>query len=548
MIIDELRIIQKEHGYLPAAQLRALSERMRTSLYQIHGVASFFPHFRLQPPPKVDLGICADMACHLRGAPQLVQWTTERQDALAARGVAVRATSCLGQCDRAPAAVLNETIVGGVALEALSALIDAELTGSIPAPALEPSPPLRIDPYAGTRTYGALQAARAEADPAKLLDALKSSQLRGLGGAGFGTATKWEIVRAAPGDEKYVVCNADESEPGTIKDRFILDHAPHLVIEGMLLAALVTGARTGIIYIRHEYHHQKESLDHEIERCRRAGLLDLGAGIPFDLTVFVSPGGYICGEESALLEALEGRRAEPRNKPPFPGTHGLWGKPTLINNVETLAMVPVILSKGPAWFRDQGSAGASGLKFVGISGHVARPGVYEIGMGTPAREVLERAGGVLHGRPLKAWAPSGPSSGYLPASTIDTPLDFKALATAGSMLGSGALVICADGTCMLDMAANAVRFFKNESCGKCVPCRIGSAKMLDLLVGMTRGQGRREDLDLIENLSEAMTLTSICGLGQVVPAPIRSVVHHFRDEIEAHVVRKTCPTGVCAMR
>ncbi len=392
MIIDELRIIQKEHGYLPAEQLRALSERMSTPLYQIHGVASFFPHFRLQPPPKVDLGICADMACHLRGAPELVRWTTERQDALGARGVAVRSTSCLGQCDRAPAAVLNETIVGGVALEALSALIDAEMAGSIPLPPREPSPPLRIDPYAGTRTYGALQAARAAGDPGKLLDALKSSQLRGLGGAGFGTATKWEIVRDAHGDEKYVVCNADESEPGTIKDRFILDHAPHLVIEGMLLAALVTGARTGIIYIRHEYHHQKESLDHEIERCRQAGLLDQGAGIPFDLTVFVSPGGYICGEESALLEALEGRRAEPRNKPPFPGTHGLWGKPTLINNVETLAMVPVILSKGPAWFRDQGSAGASGLKFVGISGHVARPGVYEIGMGTPAREVLRARG------------------------------------------------------------------------------------------------------------------------------------------------------------
>lgn len=545
MIIDELRLIQEQHGYLPTDQLRTLSARTNTPLYQIQGVASFFPHFRLRPPPTGDLAICADMACHLRGASELLAWTRAQAESLTARDIAVRTTSCLGQCDRAPAAAFNDRLFTELSPASLPGLVDRGLVGEDVTPSTDVArlEPLRIDPYGGGRTYDVLQAARSSANPTEILDALKRSGLRGLGGAGFATATKWEIVRNVVSDEKYVVCNADESEPGTIKDRFILEHAPHLVIEGMLLAGLVTGARTGIIYIRHEYHQQKLALDRELERCRRESLI----GAEFDITVFVSPGGYICGEESALLEALQGNRAEPRNKPPFPGTHGLWGKPTLINNVETLAMVPVILNRGPDWFQAQGRSGASGLKFVGISGHVVRPGVYEIAMGTPAREVLERAGGVLGGRPLKAWAPSGPSSGYLPASMIDTALDFKTLAGVGSMLGSGAIVVCAEGTCMLDMALSAVRFFKNESCGKCVPCRVGSAKMLAILEGVASGRGRLADLEIMESLSEAMTLTSICGLGQVVPAPVRSVVRHFRGEIEAHITQKVCPAAVCPM-
>jgi NADH:ubiquinone oxidoreductase subunit F (NADH-binding) len=358
-------------------------------------------------------------------------------------------------------------------------------------------------------------------------------------------------VRNAAGDEKYIVCNADESEPGTFKDRFLLENVPHLLVEGMLLAGLVTGARLGIVYIRHEYEGQLEIIEHEIAAARAAGALGpsvFGSGRAFELETFVSPGGYICGEESALLEALEGKRGEPRNKPPFPVTHGLHNKPTVINNVETFALAPVILARGAEWFRAQGKAGASGLKFVGISGDVVRPGVYEIGMGTPAREVIfERAGGMAGGRPLKAWAPSGPSSGFLPPSMVDVPLDFDSLAKAGSMLGSGALLALSDEACMLDMALNAVRFFRNESCGKCVPCRVGSAKMVDVLADIAGGRGRPEHLAMIDDLSHALIQTSICGLGQVVPMPIRSVLTHFRDEVDEHLLHKRCPAHVCPM-
>jgi NADH:ubiquinone oxidoreductase subunit F (NADH-binding)/NADH:ubiquinone oxidoreductase subunit E len=553
MLIDELRVIQREHGYLPVEALRGLAERAQIPLYQLHGVASFYPHFRLTPPPAVEVRVCADMTCHLRGGDDLRRSLQARLVERGPSGVVIHEVSCLGQCDRAPAASINDAIVARLTRDRLEALVDGAAAGGPPPPA-EPSPlssRLQIDPYEPGARYEALRALLASRDVAGLLTTLKSSELRGLGGAGFPTGVKWEIVRGTPGPEKYVVCNADESEPGTIKDRFLMEHVPHLVIEGMILAGVVTGARTGILYVRHEYEAQAAILKTEIDACRRQGLIGddvLGSGMAFDLTIFLSPGGYICGEESALLEALEGKRAEPRNKPPFPGTHGLWQKPTLINNVETFAFVPLILRNGVEWFKRQGRAGAPGLKFVGVSGHVVRPGVYEVAMGTPAREVIfERAGGVLDGRALKAFAPSGPSSGYLPASMVDVPLDFKSLQQAGSMLGSGAIVVCAEGTCMLDMALNAVRFFRNESCGKCVPCRLGSAKMVDILQEVAHGRGRREDLDLINELSEAMMLTSICGLGQVAPAPIKSVITHFPEEIEDHVVRRRCPAGVCPM-
>src|SRR5438094_135274 len=441
MLIDELRAIQREHGYLPAAALRALSERARIPLYDVHGVASFYPHFRLTAPPAVDVRVCADMSCHLRGADELSRSLEAHLAGRELSGVVVRPVSCLGQCDRAPAGSINDVIVPGLTPARLTDLVGAAAAGAA-LPHMEStraSTPLGIHPYAAGVHYAALHGLLASRDIEGVLTTLKASELRGLG-------------------------------------------------------------------------------------------------------------GDICGEESALLQALEGKRAEPRNKPPFPGTHGLWQKPTVINNVETFALVPLILTTGAEAFKRLGRGGAAGPKFVGVSGHVERPGVYEIAMGTRAREVIvERAGGVLDGRALKAFAPSGASSGYLPASMVDVPLDFKSLQQAGSMLGSGAIVVCADGTCMLDMALNAVRFFKNESCGKCVPCRVGSAKLVDILSEIAHGRGHAEHLETIDQLSEAMALTSICGLGQVAPAPIKSVITHFPEEIEVHVARQRCPSGVCPM-
>jgi formate dehydrogenase beta subunit len=551
-IFDELRAVQRAHGYLPQGELRALAGRLDVPLYRLQAVASFFPHFFLKPPARAEVRVCGDMSCHRSGGNAL-------RETLAARfqgqDVTIAHVSCLGRCDLAPAVAVNDRIFERVSEAEASALIDAALAGASPdelaSRRRQPErAPVQCDPYGSGPQYGVLRTYLQSRDWAGLIAMLKASGLRGLGGAGFPTGMKWELVRNQPGDIKYIVCNADESEPGTIKDRHIMTSAPHLLVEGMILGGLVAGARQGVIYIRHEYTDQEHILEHEIDRCYREGILGsrvMGSDLPFDLEVFVSPGLYICGEESALLEAMEGKRAEPRNKPPFPGQHGggLWGKPTVINNVETFLFVPVILARGVEWFKAAGRNGSAGVKFVGVSGDVTRPGVFEVPMGTPYRELIEQlAGGVAPGRRFKAFAPSGPAGGYLPAGMADLPLDWNAMTQAGATVGSGAIVVCDDRACMLDMALNAVRFFRNESCGKCVPCRVGSTKLADLLTEWTRGRRGANDMALYDDLSHAMRQTSICGLGQVVPVPIASVLKHFRNEVDAHVTG-VCPAGVC---
>jgi NADH:ubiquinone oxidoreductase subunit F (NADH-binding)/NADH:ubiquinone oxidoreductase subunit E len=559
VIFDDLRAIQTRHGFLPKAELESLSQRSQTPLYQIHSVASFYPHFHLAPPPKADLRVCADMSCHLNGASELRSALQSSFASSRPEDVQIRDVSCLGRCDHAPAISLNDHIFTGITPSVAEQLTRAVLRGELLQEPHHTSPSVQCksDPYTGPTAAGEKYAVTRSLVQTLNWDgviaSLKESELRGMGGAGFPTSLKWDLVRKQPDPVKYVVCNADESEPGTIKDRFILTHIPHLVIEGMIIAGLVTGAKKGILYIRHEYHAQEEILRTEIARCYAERLLGkniLGSVLGFDLEVFVSPGGYICGEETALIEAIEGRRAEPRNKPPFPVQAGLFQKPTVLNNVETFANVPQILARGIEWFKSQGQGGSRGLKFVGVSGHVVDPGIFEVPSGIPMREILFKyAGGIRGGRTLKAFAPSGPSSGYLPASMVDVRLDFKALADVGSMLGSGAIVVCDDTTCMLDMALNAVRFYRNESCGKCVPCRVGSQKMVDLLARWTQGAlpetQYRADLALLDELSQAMGLASICGLGQIVPAPIQSVLKHFRAEIDGHVLKGQCPSGVC---
>ncbi len=555
MIFDELRAIQLRYGYLPKAELEGLSQRTQTPLYQIHSLASFYPHFHLKPPAKAEIRVCADMSCRLNGACELRAELLRRFAGARPEDVQIKDVSCLGRCDQAPAVAVNDQIFAGVTLERAEDLVRrAVREDELRAEHLqEGRVACASDPYGEGEKYGVVRRLIVTKDWDGVLATLKEAELRGMGGAGFPTSMKWDLVRKQADPVKYIVCNADESEPGTIKDRFILGNLPHLVIEGMLIAGLVTRARKGILYIRHEYPLQEEIIGEELRRCTKAGILGkkiLGSEFDFDLEIFVSPGGYICGEESALIEATEGHRAEPRNKPPFPGQVGLWQKPTVINNVETFANVPQILARGVEWYKTAGVHGSRGLKFVGVSGHVARPGVFEVPMGTPMSEVIYRhAGGIRGWRALKAFAPSGPSSGYLPASMVDVRLDFKALAEAGSMLGSGAIVVCDDTTCMLDMALTAVRFYRNESCGKCVPCRMGSQKMVELLARWTQGgvseAQYRADLALLEELSQAMSLTSICGLGQIAPAPVQSVLKHFRAEIDAHVLQGRCPSGIC---
>ena len=546
-IFDHLRAIQRTHGYLPDGELRLLAEQLDLPLYRLQSVASFYPHFFLKPPARAEVRVCGDMACHRYGGNALRERLARR---FQGQDVNVQHVSCLGRCDMAPAIAVNDVIYESVDEARAATLIQTAVGGqALPPPDHPHSGVVRSDPYAGGEKYGVLRQYAQSKDWTGLIAKLKESGLRGLGGAGFPTGTKWELVRAQGEPEKFVVCNADESEPGTIKDRHIMTNAPHLVIEGMILCGLVVGARHGIFYIRHEYPHQEHLIAEEIRRCYREGLLGariLGTDLAFDLEVFVSPGLYICGEESALLEAIEGKRAEPRNKPPFPGVQGLWQKPTVINNVETFFFVPVILSHGLEWLKAQGKNGSVGVKFVGVSGDVRRPGVFEVPMGTSYRELIEGfAGGARDGRTIKAFAPSGPAGGYLPASMLDLPLDWAAMTKAGATVGSGAIVVCDDQACMLDMALNSVRFFRNESCGKCVPCRTGSQKLVDILTGWTHGSRGDDDLAMYNDLSHALRLTSICGLGQVVPTPIASVMKHFGEEVDAHVRERRCAAGVC---
>lgn len=550
-MFEELRAIQRDFGYLPADQLKGLAGRIKVPVSQIHAVASFYPHFHLSPPPKVDVRVCADMTCHLRGGDQVRSALDSAFQGADLKEVSIRDVSCLGRCDRAPAIVVNDHICVNVnGREAVNLAQDALADRALPGDHHNKERmAVACDPYNGSGQYAVVRRFVETRNWQEILAALKAAGLRGMGGAGFPTASKWELVRNAPGSPKYVVCNADESEPGTIKDRGIMQNVPYLVIEGMITAGLVTGARKGILYIRHEYEQPKEVLQEEIDRCYQQGLLGsriLGSDLAFDLEIFVSPGGYICGEESALLEAIEGKRAEPRNKPPFPVTNGLWNQPTVLNNVETFCLATVILGRGADWYKAQGKNGSVGVKFVGISGDVLRPGIFEVPMGTAYRELIYgNAGGIADDGHLLAFAPSGPSSGYLPASMADLPLDWNAVAAAGSMVGSGAIVVCAEGRCMLDMALNATRFYRNESCGKCVPCRVGSQKMVEMLKGWTEGQSSGEDMQVLSELSTAMRQASICGLGQVVPVPIASVMKHFPDVVEEHILRRHCAGGVC---
>ena len=551
-LINELKAIQEQHGYLPEEELRAFSRRAVVPLYQIQAVASFYPHFRLRPGPQVEVKVCADLSCHIAGARQLCLAAEQGAASMTARTTCeVGTVSCLGRCDQAPAVAINDTIYAGVDRPRLSSLLEAFARGQVPENSFVQhgaDSPL-IDPYSTeAHRFAALRQLLTTRDVAATIQTLKDSGLRGMGGAGFPTGVKWEIVRNAAGGEKYVVVNADESEPGTFKDRFLMEKFPHLLIEGVLLGAYVVGAKKAYIFLRHEYPHQEHVLEQALAAARARGVIGasiLGSDFSCDVEIFVSAGGYICGEETALLEALEGKRAEPRNKPPFPGTYGLRGKPTLINNVETLCMIPGILQRGATWFKSQGRAD-NGLKYIGLSGHVSRPGVYEVPLGLSVDELItEYGGGVSAGRKLKAFSPGGASSGFLPASMIDVALDFQALAQVGSMLGSGAVVALAEGTCMLDAALNVVTFFRNESCGKCVPCRVGSEKIVSILDRATRGQAETREIDVIGELAETMQLTSICGLGQAAPLPITSVLKYFKDEVMEHLTQRRCPEGVC---
>ena len=386
--------------------------------------------------------------------------------------------------------------------------------------------------------------------PEQVIETIKDSGLRGCGGAGFPVGTKWQFVRQATGRPKYVVCNADEGEPGTFKDRAILERDPHLLIEGILIAGYATGAEAGYIYIRGEYEPGWLALKRAIAEASAAGYLSdavCGTDFSFHLGVRRGAGSYVCGEETALLNSLEGKRGIPRLRPPYPANEGLWGKPTLINNVESLARVPAIMEKGAAWYRGLGLNGAAGTKLYSLSGHVRQPGVYELPLGITTRALIfEHGGGVRGNRALKGFCPGGISSGVLPADLIDVPLDYEPLAKAGSMLGSAAVIAMDDTTCMVDVALQAARFFVHESCGECTPCRLGNERVLELLTMIAAGAGSWRDVQALHELGEQIRGDARCGLGQAAPLMLLSTLSHFAKDYQVHIEERHCPTGACA--
>ncbi len=534
-LIRELMEMQDQNGWLSDEQLTGLAERLRVPLHRLESLTTFYTHFRRKPTRPICIEVCRDLPCRMAGAVEglaaLRRLTAARADRESIELVEV---SCPGRCDQAPVAALAGKVFRSTDPGAAGRALERVSGGSV-----------RVDSESATDgrfaeaslyadiadRHSTLRAALGRA-PAELVRELDAAGLRGMGGAAFPTGRKWSLVASEPAHPKYVVCNADESEPGTFKDREILRVLPHLVIEGMALAGLAVGAERGILFIRHEYGPERECFEIALREARELGALGaslFGRGHAFEIEIFVSPGGYILGEETALLECLEDRRGEPRNKPPYPGVSGLFGRPTLINNVETFVHAVSILRRGADWWQSRGRPGFAGHKFISVSGDVVRPGVHLVPVGTSFRALLELCGGMQPDRPLAAFAPGGASSRFIAASGLDLAIDFDAVAAAGSMLGSGAVVFVGEGHDLLDLGLSITRFFRNESCGKCVPCRVGTDKAVRLLEdadGLTPALHEQ-----LAGLHETLARTSLCGLGHVALAPLLSLAERFPERM-----------------
>jgi len=409
--------------------------------------------------------------------------------------------------------------------------------------------PENVEEYIANDGYSALAKALTEMSQDDVLKSISDSGLRGRGGGGFPTGMKWSFAKRAKGDKKYIICNADEGDPGAFMDRSVMEGDPHSVIEGMSIAAYAIGAQKGYVYIRAEYPLAVQRLRKALNDAREYGFLGenvMGTNFSFDIEVRLGAGAFVCGEETALIHSIEGKRGEPTSKPPFPANSGLWKKPTVINNVETLAQIPVILLKGADWFRKLGTEKSPGTKVFALAGAINNVGLVEVPMGITLREILyEIGGGIRNNKQFKAVQTGGPSGGCIPAKYLDTPIDFDNLIALGSMMGSGGMIVMDEDTCMVDVSKFYLEFTVDESCGKCTPCRIGNYRLHEVLERITSGRAVIEDLDKLEQLGNVIKDTALCGLGQTSPNPILSTINYFRDEYVAHIQDKKCPAGVC---
>ncbi len=409
--------------------------------------------------------------------------------------------------------------------------------------------PEDINEYIARDGYKALAKAIVEMEPKDVIDVVKESGLRGRGGAGFPTGLKWGFAANQDSEEKYMICNADEGDPGAYMDRSVLEGDPHSVIEGMMIAGYAIGANRGYIYVRAEYPLAVRRLETAIKQAKQTGLLGkniLGTNFSFDIELRMGAGAFVCGEETALISSIEGKRGEPRKKPPFPAISGLFGKPTIINNVETLANLPVIVDKGAKFFKQFGTEKSPGTKVFALAGKVNISGLVEVPMGTSLRKIVfDIGGGIPEGHTFKGALTGGPSGGVIPMEFIDTPMDYESLPALGTIMGSGGLIIMDETSCMVDVAKFFLKFTVDESCGKCVPCREGTRQMLKILERITSGRGREEDIYRLEKIGELIKLTALCGLGQTAPNPVLSTIRYFKEEYLAHIVDKKCPAKVC---
>ncbi|MEZ5125168.1 MAG: NADH-quinone oxidoreductase subunit NuoF [Thermoleophilia bacterium] len=532
---------------------------------------------------RTRVSVCAGTACVFAGSMKVYDAFVSEVEAAGIRDeVDIRIIGCHGLCSQGPLAVVSDgdTYYPRLKVKDVGTVVAEHLVGGSPVEKLlyvDPATgeriacahdipfyrqqtrvalrnvgvinPESIDEYLARGGYEAARSALTTMKPDEIIEAVLSSGLRGRGGAGFPTGTKWHFARSSPGSVKYVICNGDEGDPGAFMDASIMDGDPHAVIEGMLIASYAIGAREGYIYVRAEYPLAVKRLRLAIGVAEEQGYLGrdiFGSGWDFTLKIKEGAGAFVCGEETALIASIMGERGMPRKRPPFPAVSGLWGKPTNINNVETYATVPWIIAHGAEAFAALGSESCHGTKAFSLAGKIVNSGLAEVPMGSPLRHVIfDIGGGIKNGREFKAVQLGGPSGGCVPAALLDTPVDYESLAATGAIMGSGGMVVADDTTCMVDLARYFLQFTQNESCGKCVPCRLGTKRMLEILERITVGQGRAGDIEKLETLATTIKKTSLCGLGQTAPNPVLTTIKYFRHEYEAHIVERRCPALSC---
>jgi NADH-quinone oxidoreductase subunit F len=569
-LVPMLLYAQDEYGSISDAMIAEIAKRLDLRTVQVEETLEYYSMLHRKPMGKHHVQICTNVACMLRGGNELLEQAKKRLEIgnkeVTTDGVfSLEEVECIGACTGAPAMQVNYDFYENLTPMKFDRIIEELDSGDRPAPepvtsgALHPRDPAetpvisrrfgirlsrKIDVYLQHDGYKALEKALREMTPETIIDEVKKSNLRGRGGAGFPTGMKWSFVPKDSPKPKYVICNADESEPGTCKDRPLMEMDPHQMIEGITIAGRAIGAKNGFIYIRGEYRYVLDIVQTALDEAYSRNYLGrniLGSGFDFDLIVHTGAGAYECGEESALMESLEGKRGYPRIKPPFPAVVGLYGCPTIINNVETLSTVPAIILEGGEKYASRGTPKNGGTRLLCVAGHVAKPGIYEIPLGMNMKTfIYETAGGIPNGKKLKAVIPGGSSCPLLSASEIDIPMDYDSVAKAGSMLGSGGMVVMDEDTCMVDMARRIMHFYAHESCGWCIPCREGTAWLRKMLDRFHAGFGRPEDIDLIGELSKNMLGRTFCPLGDAAALPTISIVQKWRNEFEQHLNGR-CP-------